>query len=111
MKLTIRCTTHALCRQAQRNLSNEDIEFILKYGRRVHRTGVLHIFLGWRDIPTDKTIYQHFGHLEGTVLVVDAAYSKPVLITAYRTNRERGLKQIRVKAKYNRGRRFSKNPS
>ncbi len=96
----IRTTHHALCRQATRNLSHADVEFVWRYGQRIRCAGVLHVFLGRRDIPTDKATYQRFGRLEGTVLVLDDSGAEVVLITAYR-NRH-ALKQIRGKAKYDR---------
>lgn len=93
-------TGHAINRQAQRNLSEQDVEFVFKYGRYVRRAGVIHIFLGRRDIPVDKEIQRQFGHLEGTTLVMDKAANKLTLITAYRNRR--GFKQIRTKSKYDR---------
>ena len=100
MQPTIRYTAHAISRQAQRNLSAEDIEFVVAYGRRIHCAGAVHIFLGGRDIPGERAIAQRFGRLEGTVLVLSTVPEAPVVITAYR-NRH-GLKAIRAKAKYDR---------
>jgi hypothetical protein len=97
---TIRCTDHAARRQAQRNLSDEDIQFVWECGRRVRCAGALHIFLGRRDIPPHKKIYQRFAHLEGTVLVINDTQGEEVLLTAYRN--KHGLKQIRTKSKFNR---------
>src|SRR5690349_20459468 len=77
----IRNTYHAQVRQAQRNVSAADVDFILEYGRRIYSGGVLHIFLGRKDIPGD--VVRNVGHLEGTVLVMDDTYDEPVLITLY----------------------------
>ena len=85
-------------RQAQRNLSAQDIDFVAAHGRRFHNGGALHVFLRRRDIPRDKSIYQQFARLEGTILVIREDDTRSVLITAYR-NRN-GLKAIRTKAKY-----------
>lgn len=90
---------HAQLRQAQRNMSNADVDFVLGHGRHVRCAGALHVFLGRRDIPADKESQRRFGHLEGTVLVL-ADDQELVLITAYR-NRD-GLKDIRTKTKYRR---------
>ncbi len=59
---------------------------------------VLHVFLGRRDIPADKTIHSRFAHLEGTMLMMDDTQGEVVLITAYRNRR--GLRRLRAKAKY-----------
>lgn len=92
----IRNTYHAQVRQAQRNVSAADVDFILEYGRRIYSGGVLHVFLGRKDIPGD--VVRAVGHLEGTVLVMDDTYDEPVLITVYRNRK--ALKTIRSKQKY-----------
>jgi hypothetical protein len=93
-------TIHALHRQAQRNLSDDDIQFVMKHGRRIHCAGALHVFLGWRDIPSDKELARRYGRLEGTVLVLAQAADELVLVTAYRNRR--ALKAVRAKTKYDR---------
>ena len=93
-------TVHALNRQAQRNLSDDDVQFVLRYGRRIHSAGALHIFLGGRDIPSTKELAQRYGRLEGTVLVLAQLADELTLVTAYRNRR--GLKAVRAKAKFNR---------
>jgi hypothetical protein len=102
MGKNMRRTNHAVQRQAQRNLSDADVWFVLEHGRRIYGAGVLHVFLGQRDIPDDKETQRQFRRLEGTVLVMnqDDEDDTLVLITAYRNRR--GLKQIRSKAKYTR---------
>ncbi len=93
-------THHARYRQAQRNLSEHDIDFVLQYGRRVWSGGAEHVFLARRDMPRDSALRRQFERLEGTVLVLDDSSTAPVLITAYRNRR--ALKQIRCKPKYDR---------
>ncbi len=100
MNTSIRRTNHAENRQALRNLSDEDVLFVFEHGQRIRCAGVVHVFLGKRDIPRDKATYQRFARLEGTVLVLDDTYGEVVLITAYR-NRQ-ALKHIRPKTKYDR---------
>ena len=97
---TMSYTSHARDRQAQRNLSAADVEFVWEYGRRYRCAGALHIFLGRRDLPEDKMLYRRFARLEGTTLVLDDSYAEPVLITVYRNRR--ATKQIRSKARYER---------
>ena len=100
MQPNVQYTFHALNRQVQRNLSDDDIGFVLAHGRRVHNAGALHVFLARRDIPTNKTVAQRYGRLEGTVLVLHGTNDEWTLITAYR-NRH-GLKAVRAKRKYDR---------
>lgn len=92
----LRSSQHAILRQAQRNLSSSDITFILENGRRIRSGGVLHVFLGRKDIPFDES--RKVERLEGTVLVMDDTHPEPVLITVYRNRR--ALKSIRSKQKY-----------
>jgi|HigsolmetaAR201D_1030396.scaffolds.fasta_scaffold42774_2 hypothetical protein len=92
----LRSSQHAILRQAQRNLSSSDITFILENGRRIRSGGVLHVFLGRKDIPYNES--RNLERLEGTVLVMDDSYTDPVLITVYRNRR--ALKSIRSKQKY-----------
>lgn len=96
----VKASRHAQLRQAQRNMSDADVAFVLEYGRHVRCAGALHVFLGRRDIPADKESQRRFGHLEGTVLVLADDDQELILITAYR-NRD-GLKDIRTKTKYRR---------
>lgn len=100
MHIEMTASRHAVVRQAQRNMSDADVAFVLEHGRQVRCAGALHVFLGRRDIPADRETQRRFGHLEGTVLVLADDNSQLVLITAYR-NRE-ALKEIRAKAKYRR---------
>jgi hypothetical protein len=100
MTTTIVYTKHAIKRQAHRNLSEEDVQFVFVHGHRIYCAGALHIFLARRDIPNDPTIYRRFARLEGTVLVMSINDDKPVLITVYRNRR--GFKEIRAKSTYDR---------
>ncbi len=96
---TIQRSNHARLRQAQRNLSDVDVAFVLENGRRSYQAGVLCVFLGWRHIPNEKLIYQRFSHLEGTMLKLAANGSgEMILVTAYR-NRRAG-RRMRNRPKY-----------
>jgi len=93
-------SNHARVRQAQRNLTDDEVAFIMRHGRRIRSGGALHIFLGWRDIPNDRAIFQKYHHLEGATLVINDDGHTPVLITVYRNRR--ALRDIRRKQKYDR---------
>jgi transcriptional regulator of NAD metabolism len=97
----LRHTHHAVHRRAQRNLTERDVQFVLEHGRRIRCGGVLHVFLGKRDIPDDQETRRQFERLEGTTLVINETdYDHLVLITTYRNRR--ALKQIRSKPRYER---------
>ena len=100
MQRTLRTTTHADVRQAQRNLSAQDIDFVIAPGQCLYSGGALHLFLRNRDIPRDKAGYRQFARLEGTTLVIKEEGDLAVLITAYRN--QHGLKAIRRKGKHDR---------
>jgi hypothetical protein len=94
---------HANQRLARRNLSEADAAFVLEHGRRYYAAGALHVFLGRRNLPRERTLYQRYAHLEGTVLVMSAGVEKQV-ITVYRNRR--ALRTIRSKKPYDARRRL-----
>jgi len=100
-------TRHAAGRCAQRNITEEDIRYVIEHGEREHRAGTLVVFLRKRDIPQRDRADQRIAQLEGLTVHLaqanDGTFS--VVVTAYR-NRERGLKEHRRKKKYN-TRRYS----
>lgn len=59
---------HARFRASQRGLSDDEISFVLFFGRRLHRTGIRFVFLGQRDIP--DTHRRTHGHLAGATVLV-----------------------------------------
>lgn len=84
---------HAGKRMAQRNISLEDIDFVLDHGQRLHKAGAVFFFLGKSDIP--RKWQRRFERLEGTTLVMSTETS--TLITVYR-NRQKGLRHVKRKA-------------
>lgn len=84
---------HAGKRMAQRNLSLEDIDFVLDHGQRLHKAGAVFFFLGKCDIP--EIWRRRFERLEGTMLVMSNETN--TLITVYR-NRQKGLRRAKRKA-------------
>ncbi len=84
---------HAAQRSARRNLSEEDVRYVLRYGQVYHCANAVIYFLGRRDIPTEDLVNDDLARLEGT-LVLTARHC-PSLITVCR-HRD-GLKLIRKK--------------
>ena len=84
---------------AQRNLTYSEIEYVCDHGRRVHRAGVVHYYLGWRDIPVGDRRNARIQELEGTTVLVGGDSADEV-VTVYR-NRN-GTINLRRKTKFNR---------
>ena len=94
MTQSVELSDHALTRMAQRNLSAEDIEYVIQFGCPVRSGGALHYFLRHEDIPqADRKSVQR---LEGTTVLMDRG--EQYIITVYRNRR--GLKEIRQKVKW-----------
>jgi hypothetical protein len=86
---------HATRRAARRNLAPGEVEYVLTYGRQVHRTGVTFYFLGWRDIPYADRQASWAARLEGTVVLLS---NDGEIITVYR--HRKALHSIQRKQKY-----------
>jgi len=93
----ITMTAHASTRAAQRNLSPEDIDYVLEHGKKIHRGGACFFYLGEKDIKPEDRREDDIARLEGTILVLDPRMK--AIVTVYR-NREKGLKEIRKKQPY-----------
>lgn len=90
---------HANTRSAQRNLRQEDLDYVLAHGSRLRRTGVIFVYLRKRDIPTLDLRTQR-ARLEGTVIIL--GYDGGI-VTAYHSRDKRaGYHLIRAKAKFRR---------
>ena len=87
-------TEHGELRMAQRNLSLEDIAYVMAHGQKLHRAGALIFFLRRRDIPIWDGHDAHLMRLAGTAVV--ATRDGRVVITAWR-NLRRGLNQLKTK--------------
>ena len=89
---------HAKLRLAQRNLSIDDVEYVLAYGQAHQAASATIVHLGRRDIPTRHQRESNLRRLEGTVLVLQGTHREQ-LVTVYR-NRRRGSRDIKRKARY-----------
>ncbi len=85
-------SNHAWQRMAQRNVSFEDVEYVLEHGEKIHRAGAVFFHLGKCNIP--KAQRRLVERLEGTIVVLSRDLS--VILTVYR-NRQGGLGHIKKK--------------
>jgi hypothetical protein len=83
---------HCRERMAQRNVSDDDIRYIVSRGVMEHRTGVQCFTLPRRSIPTDERSER--ASLESLVVMVHEG----CVITVYRNRHP--LRHVRRKAKY-----------
>ena len=72
---------HARRRSAQRHLTEDNVRYIMAYGREYRRTGVTFIVLRRRDIPRDDLRRPALAHLQGAVLLIG---DEGIVITLYR---------------------------
>ncbi|GBC81432.1 hypothetical protein HRbin10_00544 [bacterium HR10] len=72
---------HAARRMARRGITLRDLDLTLRFGRKIHRTGVTFYFFGRRQIP--RGLERQLERLVGTTLIV----ADGQLITAYRNKR------------------------
>lgn len=91
-------SAHADWRLAQRNLSTDDVRYVLAYGRVYYAGKAQFVHLGLRDIPVEDRRDNRLRRLEGTILVLDPTTGQH-LTTAYR-NRRHGCRDIKRKPKY-----------
>lgn len=90
----VRHSRHASRRAAQRNLTGA-AEYIVTWGRLIHRTGVAYYFLGRRDIPAQHRHLPQIARLEGSVALLSPDGE---VITLYRN--VGALRDIQRKMKY-----------
>jgi hypothetical protein len=96
-------TAHALLRLSQRNLSPDDIEYVVAYGLQLRRAGAVFSVLRHRDIPGEDRRVARYARLESTVVVQAADSEHPLVLTAYRS--DRAYRRVKRKASYGRERR------
>ena len=91
----IRKSDHAYLRAAQRHLSDADIEYILRWGRELRRTGVSFCVLWPKDIPAQHRHLRPITRLAGAVVLLSGDGE---VITLYSHGRK--PRRIRRKMKY-----------
>jgi hypothetical protein len=96
---------------AQRNVSLDDLEYVLEHGKRINTTGITVYILRKRDIPHDDRNKSEITRLEGTVILTGSTQDGNLeIITAYRN--KGAFKAFRSKAKYDIRKRYrtDRNP-
>lgn len=63
-------SVHLFERLAERHLTGEHVDYVLRYGCRVRRTGVTFYVLRRCDIPRDDLRLDCFARLEGAIALV-----------------------------------------
>jgi hypothetical protein len=89
-------TEHCAIRRQQRNISDTDLQFILDYGKRQRRAGVVFCQFRAESIPIDQRRDADITRLEGATVVLCKAGR--CVITVYR-NRA-AFRKDQKKAKY-----------
>lgn len=88
---------HSARRAAQRNLSAEEVRYVMTYGQWFHRAGALVCFLRRRDVPEWDWPVDKWMRLVGTAVILTKDGRQ--VITVWR-NRRKGLKRIKCKPGY-----------
>jgi hypothetical protein len=96
MNTQLSFSDHADLRCVQRNLSEDEVNFVIQNGEMTRRTGAIFFLLRRRDIPKQYARDQRIARLVGTTVLVDKEWS--VVITVYRNDEAR--KKDRRKSKY-----------
>lgn len=98
MMLHLEYEDHIKTRACQRNLSPNEIEFIVNHASRVRRTGVIFCQMRRKDMPDDIPPNDPLYRLVGSTVILDK--TERAVITAYRD--PHAFKRDRRKSKYNR---------
>ena len=90
---------------AQRNVSRDDLEYVLEHGKRIYTTGITVYILRKRDIPHEDRNRSTITRLEGTVVLTGFTQNGDLeIITTYRN--KSAFKVFRAKAKYDNRKRY-----
>lgn len=94
--MNIHLSEHANQRCAQRNLSQNEIQFIIAYGTLERRAGIEFYQLRQKDLPPDLPANDPCHRLVGSTVLLSKDSSH--VITAYRN--QRAFRRDRQKSKY-----------
>lgn len=88
-------TKHAQQRMAQRNLSDNEVQFIINHSRPSYTAGAVFFVLRKKDIPRELRHDSAIARLEGATVV--ASRDNGDIITVYRTGHN-GPRKLRRKS-------------
>jgi len=91
-------SAHAHTRSIQRNVAKDELEFIVKYGTRVRRSGVIFCQLRKIDLPDDIPRNSKLRRMVGATAVLSSCGD--YVLTVYRN--ERAFRKDNKKAKFRR---------
>jgi hypothetical protein len=93
---------------AQRNVSLQDLEYVLEHGERVYKTGVTFYVLRKRDILQNDRKNSEITRLEGTVVLTSFSQDGHLeIITLYRN--KRAFQTLRSKQEYGIRKKYRKS--
>lgn len=92
--MDIDLSEHTQLRMAQRNLSLDDVRYVLEYAHKLHKAGALIFYLRKKDIPPWDRSNARLSRLAGTAVV--AARDGRVIVTTWRNLRS-GLHHLKKK--------------
>jgi hypothetical protein len=87
---------HAQIRCSQRNVTPDEMLYIMQHGTLEYRTGIRYYFLRWRDVPSEDRADQRIAQLVGTSVLTN---SEGAVIITVRRNGD-AWKKDRRKSKY-----------
>ncbi len=96
MMNTPELSSHARHRASQRNFSEENVRYILRHGKRVHRAGAIFYQMRNKDLPKADRSDEQKCKLVGSEVVV--CRCQQVVLTVYHA---RDFHKSRRKPKYN----------
>lgn len=95
--MTIQLSNHAALQASRRNFSYEDISFVVEYGHKARRTGVIFFQMRDKDMPDDIPANDPRRRLTGSTIV--ACHCGKFVITLYKNRK--AFKRDCKKVKYN----------
>jgi hypothetical protein len=95
--MTIELSYHARIQASRRNFSYDDIDFVIRYGHKKHRTGVIFFQMREKKVPRHIPANDPRRRLAGTTVV--ACSCEEFIITVYKN--PKAFKKDSRKVKYN----------
>lgn len=92
--MDINLSEHTHLRMAQRNLSMDDLEYVMEYAHKLHKAGALIYYLRKKDIPAWDQPNARLARLAGTAVVVTR--DGRLVMTTWR-NLQTGLQHLKKK--------------